>query len=449
MENTKKQWLENIQTRMGGRFKNAEDLMFLFGDKDIKFDMHGHDNNSDGYRTPAEYLAEAEKNGVQVLSITNHDNILSQLAIENGTVDRSLFSGKIIPGAEVTCTIGSKNAECLIYGFDIQKARELIESKRFPYLNRDHRWKDFFRQSEERVAKANALGLFDTPLSMNDMVALEIPDESGKKHYEPISRYGIDAIDDLGFHTDDIKRKVEIDGKTYDVNIDYMFGRLFKYLVQSEKGREFLSSYSINVEEKDTHNVDFGTDYIPSEIYDQFGTFNRMMIAEKDGPFYAVSNVKPSIEQVIEFAKQTGAVTLLAHPFGYKVFGIKADGKKGELTEQDPNYFELREKQGIEMVSLGVQSGVDGIECGHGYCGPQEMRFIASICKDSGLLISGGSDTHKKENAIGYAPAVAKEITTNNLWATLLGKDSVGKENMHKKAKNKPAEEQESSGPSM
>lgn len=80
-----------------------------------KIDLHIHSNFSDGKFTPFEIVDEAKKNGVSVISITDHDNIdaysieLYDYAISNNI--------KIINGIELSTKLGRLNIHVLGYNF--------------------------------------------------------------------------------------------------------------------------------------------------------------------------------------------------------------------------------------------------------------------------------------------------------------------------------------------
>ena len=81
-------------------------------------DLHTHTINSDGEYTTEEVLKEAEKNKIEVLSITDHNNInayqdMIKLDLKN------IFSGKLITGTELEFQKDGRLFDMLGYGFDI------------------------------------------------------------------------------------------------------------------------------------------------------------------------------------------------------------------------------------------------------------------------------------------------------------------------------------------
>ena len=89
------------------------------------YDLHIHTNHSDGGDSPNSILQKAEKLGLAVISITDHDNCKAYF-----NLDRSLFSGRIITGIELDAYIDGLSIELLGYGFDVDEMYESIEKLR-------------------------------------------------------------------------------------------------------------------------------------------------------------------------------------------------------------------------------------------------------------------------------------------------------------------------------
>ena len=86
----------------------------------MRADLHLHTTASDGSDTPRELLCKARENGIDVVSITDHDTIagLKELSVED-------FNGiKVITGIEFSCYFKGKkggfNCHILGYGFDTE-----------------------------------------------------------------------------------------------------------------------------------------------------------------------------------------------------------------------------------------------------------------------------------------------------------------------------------------
>jgi len=85
-------------------------------------DLHMHTMFSDGRRTLEEILVEAENLGLTAISITDHETISANKELEKPEV-RKLFSGKILPGVEITTVIDGTMVHVLGYGIDWRKIK--------------------------------------------------------------------------------------------------------------------------------------------------------------------------------------------------------------------------------------------------------------------------------------------------------------------------------------
>lgn len=91
-------------------------------------DLHCHTTNSDGTWSTKKLLEEAEKQKIEVLSITDHDTAYAHIEIKNDIYLRKAFSGKIIIGAELNCTFNGVKIEILAYDFDIEPVQRWLEN---------------------------------------------------------------------------------------------------------------------------------------------------------------------------------------------------------------------------------------------------------------------------------------------------------------------------------
>lgn len=133
-----------------------------------KADLHTHTTHSDGHFTPGELVMKARSAGIDILGITDHDNVSAIYeAIEKG---REL-GVEIIPGVEISSDI--KDREIHILGYFVDPDSPELEH----YLK-------FFR--EERIKRAtrivkklNDLGLY---LSVDEVLERAKNSAVGRPH---------------------------------------------------------------------------------------------------------------------------------------------------------------------------------------------------------------------------------------------------------------------------
>lgn len=90
-------------------------------------DIHSHTTYSDGSFSVKEIMIEAERIGLSLLSITDHNTIQAYQELNNLST-RSLFSGNIITGIEITTTYKGETIEVLGYGFNLEIMQQMLNS---------------------------------------------------------------------------------------------------------------------------------------------------------------------------------------------------------------------------------------------------------------------------------------------------------------------------------
>lgn len=86
-------------------------------------DLHTHTNHSDGTDSVEELLKNAEKNNIEILSITDHDSVGAYFELEQNPELRKLYNGRIIVGSEMKTFYNNVSIEVLAYGVDYKKLR--------------------------------------------------------------------------------------------------------------------------------------------------------------------------------------------------------------------------------------------------------------------------------------------------------------------------------------
>lgn len=81
-------------------------------------DLHMHTNHSDGTDSVEELLKNAESKKLEIISITDHDQVGAYCELEENPELRKLFSGKIIVGSELKTYFEGISIEILAYGVD-------------------------------------------------------------------------------------------------------------------------------------------------------------------------------------------------------------------------------------------------------------------------------------------------------------------------------------------
>ena len=84
-------------------------------------DLHLHTNYSDGSDSVEELLNKAEKQKLEIISITNHNSVDAYFELEKMPNIRKKFSGEIVIGSEIKTIFDDVNIEILAYGIEYKK----------------------------------------------------------------------------------------------------------------------------------------------------------------------------------------------------------------------------------------------------------------------------------------------------------------------------------------
>ena len=133
-----------------------------------KVDLHIHTNHSDGFYSPEEIVLKAKEIELEVISITDHDNLSG---INDAIKKGNEIGIEVIPGLEISSDI--KDREIHILGYFIQTESQELER----YLN-------FFRV--ERLKRANRivnkLNMLGISLSIDDVMEVAKNSAVGRPH---------------------------------------------------------------------------------------------------------------------------------------------------------------------------------------------------------------------------------------------------------------------------
>ncbi|MBU0560777.1 MAG: PHP domain-containing protein [Bacteroidetes bacterium] len=114
----------------------------------LKADLHLHTYHSDGVLSPIELLDKSKDNGIDCISITDHDSV-------NGIAEAIEYGKKlgieVIPGLELSTDIEDREVHLLAYFVDIDD----LELTKYLSFFRDER----FERAKRIVKKLNKLGI--------------------------------------------------------------------------------------------------------------------------------------------------------------------------------------------------------------------------------------------------------------------------------------------------
>ncbi|MCX7617441.1 PHP domain-containing protein [Tepidiforma sp.] len=131
-------------------------------------DFHLHSTASDGVQTPTWVMERAAANGVQVLSLTDHD---TTDGLEEAAAAARRLGLRLIPGVEISTEVGKADVHLLGFGFDPSG----------PRLQEFFRW-----QREGRLARVEKIVgiLRDHGMPLETQRVLEIAGEAtvGRPH---------------------------------------------------------------------------------------------------------------------------------------------------------------------------------------------------------------------------------------------------------------------------
>ena len=122
-------------------------------------DLHLHTYHSDGTRSPREVVDLARDRGLDIIAISDHDNIAAYFEIKSYADERGLT---LIPATELSCAYRGVDVHILAYAFDAFDERIEPALRRFREVRH--------RRGYEIVARLNALG-YDISADRVDQLA--------------------------------------------------------------------------------------------------------------------------------------------------------------------------------------------------------------------------------------------------------------------------------------
>lgn len=136
-------------------------------------DLHCHTKHSDGTWKVVELLSIAEKKGIEILSITDHDTVAAHFEAETMNI-KDIYKGKLITGVEINCVFDNTKIELLGYNFEKEKVQEWLE--------------ELYGKDRYRTSMLNEFADMCNICKKNGVVISE------KIKYNPDKEYPIDVI---------------------------------------------------------------------------------------------------------------------------------------------------------------------------------------------------------------------------------------------------------------
>jgi len=133
-----------------------------------KVDLHSHTNYSDGFNSPKDLIDKARSKGIEILSITDHDNLAG---IDEASEYGKEVGVEIIAGVEISSDILDR--EIHILGYFVEPGNPELE-----------RYLEFFRaerlkRADRIVNKLNTLGI---SLKLDDVLKISKNSAVGRPH---------------------------------------------------------------------------------------------------------------------------------------------------------------------------------------------------------------------------------------------------------------------------
>ena len=113
----------------------------------MRADLHIHSHYSDGSSSPAEIFSVAEKSGLGIVSITDHDTVDQ---IQPSREQAAKYGIDFIPGVEFSTSLGSRDVHVLGYALDAEDPGLLkyLDKVRLRRIERAHQILELLRRQD-------------------------------------------------------------------------------------------------------------------------------------------------------------------------------------------------------------------------------------------------------------------------------------------------------------
>lgn len=198
-------------------------------------DLHTHTNYSDGTWGLSQLLKEAQKVGLEVLSITDHDTLDAYKELKK--IDyKKLYTGKIIPGIELNTVYNGVAFHMLAYNFEREKLEEWVRNK---YENKKPNLDVEFNIMMNSCKKNNII-IDDLKYDAKDGWPIDIIFPEIKKHEENKKYFTVDEWNniDVFFNSCITNREFPV---FVDFSIHYPNAKVVSDEVKKAGGKLFLA----------------------------------------------------------------------------------------------------------------------------------------------------------------------------------------------------------------
>lgn len=176
-----------------------------------------------------------------------------------------------------------------------------------------------------------------------------------RKYYLPFRDLNIYETNLLIQRCIDLGLTIEKENIRYDEEKEYGNRGVHREITKHEENKKFLDEKSW----KDPHY------------------FSINFIGRPGTPFFIdTSNLIPDYRDVVNFIRNSGGKVFIPHVFKYK------------------------EKSLEVLKTLLDEKCLDGIECYHSSYSKENERYLKKLCETRGLYMSGGTDTHGREDVV-------------------------------------------------
>ena len=106
-------------------------------------DLHTHTYHSDGTRSPAEVIDVALAHGIEIVAISDHDNLAAYFEIKTYADSKGVT---LIPATELSCAYEGVDIHILAYAFDAHderveaNLRKFRDARQTPRTKRSRNW---------------------------------------------------------------------------------------------------------------------------------------------------------------------------------------------------------------------------------------------------------------------------------------------------------------------